>query len=495
MGEVISLEQKSLKKNAFLNTLKTILTLFFPLITFPYSSRILGPDNLGKVNFAQSLVSYFAILASLGISTYATREAAKVRDDKEKLSQIATEIFLINLIATVISYILLAISLFFIKKFEDYRLLIIICSSLIIFTTIGMGWLYQAVEDYLYITVRSLVFQVISVILLFTLVKSKEDYLWYAAVNIISNVGANILNFVHSRKYIKFSKNYKLLLKRHLKPIFILFATTIAGSIFASIDTTMLGFMSNNAQVGFYSAGMKIIHMINGIFPAMIIVVFPRVSYYFANKDQNSINDLSAKTVNFLLCFSLPVAAGLFLLMKPLIILFCGQKYFDAISISQIMCPYLIFSALGHFFGGTILVAYGKEKQQLYSMILASLLDIVLNAIFIRLYAAKGAAFATLISQCSVSIFYIIILRNFVKSIFDLKSFIQFIIATIVMSAAVYFIRSLFDNLFLQLFISFFTGIVTYFLMLIILRNNFFLDNSKEILRKIARRKNSKSND
>ena len=141
----------------------------------------------------------------------------------------------------------------------------------------------------------------------------------------------------------------------------------------------MLGFMSNDSEVGFYSAGMKLIHMINGLFPAMIIVIFPRGSYYFANNDKKSVLLLSSKTVNCLLCFSLPVSVGLFLLMHPLVLLFCGVKYIEAISISKIMCPYLVFFALGHFLGGTILVAHGKEKQQLYSMIAAGLLDVVLN--------------------------------------------------------------------------------------------------------------------
>ncbi|WP_191017332.1 flippase [Treponema zioleckii] len=479
--------QKSLKVNAFLNTLKTVLTLFFPLITFPYSSRVLGPESIGKVNFAQSVVSYFAIIASLGISTYATREAAKVRDNKEKLSQISSEIFIINLISTVIAYVLLVASLIFVRKFDDYRLLIIICSTLIVFTTVGMGWLYQAVEDYLYITVRSLAFQIISVILLFTLVKSKEDYLWYASINIISNVGANILNFIHARKYIQFKTGTKLLLKRHLKPIFVLFATTIAGTIFASIDTTMLGFMSNDSEVGFYSAGMKIIHMINGIFPAMIIVIFPRVSYYFANNDRKSILLLSSKTVNCLLCFSLPVSVGLFLLMQPLVILFCGVKYIEAISISKIMCPYLVFSALGHFLGGTILVAHGKEKQQLYSMIAAGLLDVVLNVFFIRLYGAKGAALATLLSQIVLTLFYIIALWNFTKELYVKLATLQFSAAAIIMGISVYFVRNLFTNLLLQLFVPFVVGVLTYALMLVVLRNQFFLATTNDIFKKLRR--------
>lgn len=475
------MQQKSLKKNAFLNTVKTVLTLFFPLITFPYSSRILGPDNLGKVNFAQSIVSYFAIIASLGITTYATREASKVRDDKKKLTILSTEIFVINLISTMVSYILLACSLILIRKLDDYRLIIIICSSLIIFTTIGIDWLYQAMEDYFYITVRSLVFQAISVILLFTLVKSKDDYLWYAAVNIISNVGANILNFIHSRKYITFSLKTKLQLKKHIKPVAILFATAITGSILSSIDTTMLGVMSTDTEVGLYSAGMKIIHMINGIFPAMIIVIFPRVSYYFANNDKKSIQALSEKTMNCLLCLSIPIASGLFLLMNPIITLFCGEKYLEAVIISRIMCPYLIFCAVAHFLNGTLLVAFGKERLQLVYSLANGLFDAILNIFLIRFYAAKGAAFATLLTQISGTIFLLIYHHHFLSDLAFRKSTLQFILAATVMDFAVYYAKNAFQNMLLQLFIPFGVGVFVYALMLFLLRNKFFLETSASI--------------
>lgn len=158
------------------------------------------------VQFAQSIVSYFAIFASLGITTYAVRETSKARNDQVKFNTTVKEIFTINMISTAISYLLLFISFLFIGKFREYKSLICICSTLIMFTTLGMGWLYQAVEDYLYITVRSILFQVISIVMLFTFVKSQDDYLWYAAINIISNVGANICNFIHSKKYVSFNK-------------------------------------------------------------------------------------------------------------------------------------------------------------------------------------------------------------------------------------------------------------------------------------------------
>ncbi len=486
------MQPKSLKINVFLNTLKTLLTLIFPLITFPYSSRILGPDNLGKVHFAQSVVSYFAILASLGISTYATREAAKVRDDKEKLSIVVKEVFLINLIATVISYCLLGISLILVPKFNDYKALIIICSSLIGFTTIGMGWLYQAVENYLYITVRSISFQIISVILLFTTVKTKDDYLMYAAVNIISNVGANILNFIHSRKYVTFRTTTKLNLLKHLKPIFILFATAITGTIYGSIDSTMLGFMSTDEQVGLYSAGIKIVHMINGLFPAIIIVTFPRISYYLANKDEEKIYSLSSKTMNFLMCFSIPVSAGLFLLMEPLVLLFCGPKFQLAITISRIMCPYLIFSAVASFFGTNILVSYGKEKVQLYTMIAGAAIDIILNSIFIRTMGAEGAAIATLITQVIISMFYIAALKDFVRHLSLIKQTGQFIFAALIMSACVYFVRNIFEVLLLKLLVPFACGVIVYCFILFVFKNKTFIDLYESIINFIKKKAGKK---
>ena len=143
------MKQKSLKLNAILNIFKTFLGVVFPLITFPYSSRVLQPDGIGKVNFAQSVVSYFAIFAGLGISSYGIREAAKLREDKEKLSKFCKEIFTLNCIATAIAYSVLLCAIFFVPKFSSYRAVLCVCSATIIFTTIGMEWLYKAEEDYL----------------------------------------------------------------------------------------------------------------------------------------------------------------------------------------------------------------------------------------------------------------------------------------------------------------------------------------------------------
>ena len=133
--------EKSIRKNAAFNVMKTAMSMLFPLITFPYASRILSPEGIGKVNFANSIVAYFTLIAGLGIEFYGIREGAKVRHDKDKLSKLTMELFLLNLISTVISYGLFAISLIFVPKLFDYRLLLLVCSSTIVFSPLSLHWL------------------------------------------------------------------------------------------------------------------------------------------------------------------------------------------------------------------------------------------------------------------------------------------------------------------------------------------------------------------
>ena len=226
------MNKKSIKVNAFLNIIKTLMSVIFPLITFPYASRILLPEGIGKVQFALSIISYFSLLATLGITSYGVREGAKYRDSRGMLSIFAKEIFVINLCSTVFSYLLLIIAIMIVPKFFEYKSLLIVCSSSILFTALGMEWLYTAVEDFKYITIRSIIFQFLSLVLLFAFVHSEEDVLAYAAISVFSNVGSNVFNFFNSKKYITF-KGIKVRfenIKNHIGPVMILFVMAVTSS-------------------------------------------------------------------------------------------------------------------------------------------------------------------------------------------------------------------------------------------------------------------------
>ena len=193
--------RKSLKINAILNGMKGLLQVIFPLITFPYISRVLGVGNIGKYNFASSIVSYFLLLAALGIATYAIREGARIRNDRKLFNEFFSEIFSINIISTIVSYILLFICVTTVHYFKSYEVLIFILSWQIFFTTISVEWVYSVYEDYLFITIRSFFFQCLSLILVFLLVRTSNDLNKYAILSVVSSAGSGIINFIYIKKY------------------------------------------------------------------------------------------------------------------------------------------------------------------------------------------------------------------------------------------------------------------------------------------------------
>ena len=194
-------KNKSLSLNAALNSFQSLLNLIFPLITFPYISRTLSVDGVGEYNFANSIVSYFILLAGLGISVYAVREGAKFRHDRQKFSQFASKIFTINIVSTVIAYLTLFLALALSTSLQKYNVAILVFSIQIYFTTIGVDWIYTIYEEYGYITVRNIVFKVNSLILLFIFVRHRNDCLNYIVITVIESSGSYLLNFFHSKEF------------------------------------------------------------------------------------------------------------------------------------------------------------------------------------------------------------------------------------------------------------------------------------------------------
>ncbi len=469
------MKQKSLKKNALLNVIRTIMGLIYPLITFPYASRILLPEGIGKVNFANSIISYFGLMASLGISTYSIREASKVRDDKIQLSQFAKEMLIINLFSTAAAYLLFFISLFTIPKFSSYRLLLLISSSTILFSTLGLEWLYGAVEEYAYITIRSILFQFLTLFALFIFVKTKEDYVVYAATGILSSVGSNICNFIHARKYIDFRTGLPLKLRKHLKPIFIFFGTNLAISVFTILDTSMLGFLTDDIQVGFYTAATKLTRMIRNLFPAVFTVLFARLSIT-GTKDENYFKELIGKTLDFILCFSLPIIAGLFILGKPIILLLSGENYIDALPSMYIMIPIIFLSSWAGFLGGSVLNSLGKEKIYLYCVIAGATINAILNFFFIKVWGSFGASLSTLLTECFFAMVYTILIWPYIlkRKIF-VKSF-QYIFSTIFMTLVCLTVNHfLSENVPKLIFVSL-SGMFVYFLCLLFFKNEMLIN-------------------
>ena len=394
------MSEKSIKTNSILNVLKTVSSILFPLITFPYISRVLQPENVGKVNFGTSYISYFSMIASLGITTYAIRECSSVREEKTLLGEKASEIFSINICTTVVSYILLTVSLWLFRGLDNYRVLIVIQSASILFATLGADWLNSAMEDFEYITLRTIAFQIISLLLMFCFVKSSDDYLKYAAISVFSSSGANIVNIFYRRKFCKVSFTKNMNWKKHFKPILLLFVMILAQTIFSSADQTMLGIMKSDYEVGIYSTALKMENIISQVVSSLAWVVMPRMSFYFSEGNYEKINSMLKKTLSLLMCIGIPSIAGACALSKEIVMIIGGENYLDAALPLRILMISFAFSLIGgSFLGNMVLLPSKNENTYMWICCVTAVFNVVLNYILIPLDGAKAAAFTTALSS------------------------------------------------------------------------------------------------
>ncbi len=466
------------------------MSIIFPIITFPYASRILLPEGVGKVNFVNSIVSYFTIISLLGIGTYGTRESAKYRDNKDELSKVCSEMLAINVITTIIAYLLYFLFIFLNPTLQDYRIFLLIASITILFSTFGIGWFYSGIEEYEYITIRTILFQIVSIVLLFLFVKKKEDVLIYLLIGIISNVGSNILNLIHSRKYIRIRFNRSLELKKHLKPTFLLFSIALITSIYNTLDTSMLGFLSTDQQVGYYTAATKINRMVLTLVTSISAVMFPRLSYYIKQNRTEDFKNLLNKNLSIIFLISLPCTIGLNILSEPIVLLFSGADFTPAIPIMKLMNPIIIIISLSNFIGAQVFIPLGKEKNTVIAVTCGSIINFTLNLLLIPKYSALGAAIATISAESIVAIIQIFNLLKMISLKSHFIEIIQYIFAVTIMGFIVKVLSNIISSNILSIIVCIISGALTYYISLIILRNQITISLSKDFISRLLKKKN-----
>lgn len=471
------MRKKSLKINAILNGLRSILNILFPIITFPYISRVLQVKGIGIYNFSNSIVSYFLLIAALGINTYAIREGAKLRDNPKKMSQFASEIFTINIYSTNISYLLLFVCLCIFPKLHNYLVCILILSLQIFFTTIGTEWVYQIYEDYSYITIRSIIFQILSIVLLFIFVRSSQDYLKYAAITVFSAVGSNVLNFIHVRQYCHIGVIRKFNWRVHIKPIIILFFASVASMIYVNSDITVLGLMKNNYIVGIYSISSKVYQIVKTLISAILIVTVPRLAMLFGKNKIKEYKDILTKLTNVLVLFALPASTGLYMLAREVILLISGPKYLRSISSLQILCFAYIFSILAWILSDCVLIPAKRENCVLKSMSTSAIVNIVLNLALIPYWNENAAAFSTIIAELCMFITNYYFAKDLIHDVFVsrklLRTFLSSTLGCIGIVCVCLLCRQYIHSLLINTVFSIMFSAIMYGLILLLLKNEF----------------------
>ena len=478
-------QKHSLKLNFVMNAILTMSSFIFPLISYPYVSRILLPEGTGKVSFATSLIAYFIMFAQLGIPTYGVRACSRVRDDRQALTRTAQELLIINLIMTALSYTALFLALLFVPRLRAERTLYLLVSLSMIFNTIGMEWLYKALEQYTYITVRSIVFKIVALIAMFVLIHSREDYVIYGGITILASSASGICNFVHARRFISLRPVGRYRFRPHLKAVAVFFAMACASTVYTNLDTVMLGFMTSDETVGYYNAAVRIKSILVSIVTSLGAVLLPRASYYVERGEMDRFRQITRKALNFVFLAAVPMMIYFMVFAKQGIFLLSGENYAGAVRPMQWIMPTLLFIGLSNVLGIQILVPLNRERVVLWSIIAGAAVDVVLNVALIPQYGASGAAAATSVAELVVLAVQFFVLGKEATGAFAAVSFGKLLPALVVGIAAASWVLLMQWGSFVTLLLSGILFFGSYLAMLLVLKEEMV----KQLLLQLLKRK------
>ena len=447
------------------------MAALFPLITVPYATRVLGAEHYGLVNFSASIINYFILIAGLGISSYAIREGARIRNNQIEINRFASQMFTINVISTFFSSVCLVAFFILWPHNHSLVLLLLVQSLQIIATTLGMDWINNVYEDFLYITVRYIVFQCLALFGMLFFVHGPSDYIAYAFCMSLSVIGGNLCNIAYIRRYVHIHLTRHIEIGKHLKPILILFSNNVATILYITAGTTILGILMSNTEVGIYSVPVKIYTIIKNIINAVIMVIVPRVAFYAGQKHFKDAKILLDRTLNIIIVLVFPAMVGLAFLSEPVINTISGKEYSSGAASLQLLCIALLFGNLACFFANAILLPFKKEKVFLQATCIAAILNVVSNFILIPLCGIKGPAIATIISELTVMVYSAFKARYIYKPASFLTNLGQTLIGCIaiccVCCATHKFIASPFCNVVISVSLS----LIVYGLIMILVRN------------------------
>lgn len=395
-------QNRTLVRNGALNLIRRMIVILVPLLVYPYVARTLGSERLGAIDFSRSLMNYFVLLSSFGISAYGIREVSKIREQKECANQLISELVSINIIFSMLAYLLFGMLVYFCTPLDDYKNLLFIQCFTILFNTISIDWINSVYEDYLFITVRTIVIQLIYMVCVFAFVRSQDDYLTYVLITVGQTAAVSILNAIHCRKYFHFTKPIKGFFCCRIRPLSFFFANKLAISVYVGIDVSMLGFFTNNCVVGIYSAAIKIYAILKDLMAAIYEVCIPRLAYETGKADGKGFCALLEQMLEITTLLLIPMICGVFTLSDEIIYLLFGEEYDAASGLLRILCFAIFFAIYGGIITSAYCIPMKLEKINLKATIYSAVLNVILNMIAIPRFSYYGAAVTTVISEAFV---------------------------------------------------------------------------------------------
>ena len=409
-----SKEYKRILENMISLTGLQFASYILPLITLPYLTLVLGPEKFGLTQYAISLITYFQFFTDYGFNLSATRELAICRDDNQKISQIFSSVMFIKLCLCILSFIILLLIVMFIPKFNEDSYVYILTFGMVIGYMLFPTWLFQGIEYMRYTSILNIIGKIVFTVLIFIFIHDTTDYMLVPLINSLGYILVGILGI-----YIALTKfNIKITIpsirdiKYHLREGWYVFISTIAINMYTTTNTFLLGLLTNNTLVGYYSIAEKIILAVNGLLNPISQALYPFISRTVKTDDKTRSIEFIRKITKIMTLVGIVLSAGLFIFAKPIILLLFGQSYVNSVIILQIISIVPLAVSLSTVFGDETMLTFNYKKAFTSIVMIGGIIDIVLGIILITLMKEIGIAISFVTTEIFITIAMFIFLQR-----------------------------------------------------------------------------------
>lgn len=474
--------RKSIARNYFYNLTYQILTLLLPLVTASYLARALGATATGIYSYTYTIVNYFVIFGSLGISLYGQREIAYVQNQKSKRKQVFIELVLFRFVTLLIATIIYYFAFMRKGEYSEYYKILIFELLAAMF---DISWFFQGMEEFKKTVTRNILVRLTSVFLIFVLVKTPSDLNKYLKIYALADFIGNISLWVYLPKYFKGVKIKNINIVKQIPAILLLFIPQFENKVYNMLDTTMLGNMiQDKSETGYYEQSQKIIRVLLTLVTSLGTVMVPRIANMFAIGEKKKVNDYMKKSFNFVFLLGFPMMFGLIAISKEFVPIFFGQGYDRVVILMNILSPIILLMGVSNVLGTQYLLPSKKQKEFTVSVTIGIIVNLILNYILIKLFRAEGACISTVLSQLVVDGIQV----NQVKKDINFKKVLRlsykYIFASLIMFICCMIVR-IFASGFVCVALQIVIGVIAYFIVLIRLKDEYiysFLKKIREVI-------------
>lgn len=409
---------KSLFRNAFFKGILSVFNVVVPILVVPYVYRILAPDTIGYIEYGTTLYTYFGLLGALGIYNYGVREISKHRDNPEVIKKLFYNLFIIGIISNILVLLLYLLSVITLVKTSPLLLIMLVMGGNLVANIFYVEWMNEANEEFRFITIKTIIIRLISVVFIFLLVKSSVDYLTYVIIITAVLFFNNIVSFWYVCVRMKFGWKFSwadIEWRKYLSPLFFILVLNNSNLLYTMMDRLMLGHYCNVEDVAYYSVGQKVVEIVRGLLMTIVFVSLPRLAYHL-EENIGIYKTGILKLIRMMLLLTLPVAVGMMLLADEIVLLFAGSQYLSAVPVLRIFAFRVVITGVEAILTQQIIFLHGREKVLVVYNLLCGGLNVVLNFAFLSVLTPFLAIITTVISELC----FLLICLWYIKHYLDL---------------------------------------------------------------------------